>query len=127
MKIFRTMLCTLCQNCLSYSICNYVASTALLGTLFALYLFFPCIFIALEYYHVLHREFLCAKRVQTLIFCIIVIRNGLNTKHSLHSRLNFTFLSNLVNLLLTGNNMCHSQPMPQFFIIINASCSINLF
>ena len=51
----------------------------------------------------------------------------LKYQHSLHSRLNFTFLSNLVNLLLTGNNMCHSQPMPQFFTIINASCSINLF
>ena len=35
MKIFRTMLCTLCQNCLSYSICNYVTSTALMGTVFA--------------------------------------------------------------------------------------------
>ena len=31
MKIFRTMLCTLCQNYLSYSICNYVASTALMA------------------------------------------------------------------------------------------------
>ena len=30
MKIFRTLLCTLCQNCLSHSICNYVASTALM-------------------------------------------------------------------------------------------------
>ena len=32
---FRTMLYTLCKNYLSYSICNYVASTALMGTVFA--------------------------------------------------------------------------------------------
>ena len=31
-----------------------------------------------------------------LIFCIIVTRNGLNTKRSLHSRLNFMFLVQLL-------------------------------
>ena len=75
-----------------------------------------------------HREFLwptSAKWVQTLIFCIIVIRNGLNDKRSLYSSVNFTFLSNLVNSLLTGNDLCHSQPKPQHFIIINASHSMH--
>ena len=52
------------------------------------------------------------KWVLTLIFCVIVTRNGLNTKCSLHSSAYFTFLSILVNLLLTGNDMCHSQPKP---------------
>ena len=36
------------------------------------------------------------KWVLTLIFCIIVIRNGLNTKCPLHSRLNFMFLVQLL-------------------------------
>ena len=67
------------------------------------------------------------KWVLTLIFCVIVIRNCLNTKHSLHYSAYFTFLSILVNLLLTGNDMCHSQPKPQHFIISNASHSIDLF
>ena len=77
-----------------------------------------------------YREFLwptSTKWVQTLTFCITSIRNSLSTKFSLHSRLNFTFLSHLVNLLLTGNDMCHSQPMSYSYIIINASRSINLF
>ena len=52
------------------------------------------------------------KWVLTLIFCIIVTRNGLNTKRSLHFSAYFTFLSILVNLLLTGYDMCHSQPKP---------------
>ena len=55
MKIFRTMLCTLCQNYLSFIICNYRFS------------------------------------------------------------------------LLTGHDLCHSQPMLYYFIISNTSCSINLF
>ena len=77
-----------------------------------------------------HREFLwpiSTKWVQTLTFCITSIKNSLNTNRSLHSRLNFTFLSILVNLLLTGNDMCQSGTMPWSFIIVNASRSINLF
>ena len=75
-----------------------------------------------------HREFLwptSAKWVQTLIFCIIVIRNGLNTKHSSHFWLNFTFLVQLLIFPLTGNDLCHSQPMPYSFIISNASHSMH--
>ena len=33
------MLCTLCQNKFSFIICNYVASTAYSGTVFAFWLF----------------------------------------------------------------------------------------
>ena len=75
-----------------------------------------------------HREFLwptSAKWVQTLIFCIIVIRNGLNTKRSSHFWLNFMFLVQLLIFLLTGNDICHSQPKPQHFIIFNASHSMH--
>ena len=56
-----------------------------------------------------------------------ITRNGLNTKHSLHFSAYFTFLSILVNFPLTGNDICHSQPKPWYFIISNASHSINLF
>ena len=62
-----------------------------------------------------HREFLWPKStkwVQTLIFCITGIQNRLNTKFSLHFRLNFIFLVKILILLLTGNDLCHSQPMP---------------
>ena len=101
------------------------------GTVFAFWLFFPCIFINYCDYRVNHREFLwlvVASQCQmTLIFCITVTRNGLNTKRSLHVSAYFTFLSNLVNFPLTGNDICHSQPKPWYFIIFNASHSINLF
>ena len=76
----------------------------------------------------LHREFLwptSAKWVQTLIFCIIVIRNGLNIKCSSHFWLNFMFLVQLLILLLTGHDTCHSQPKPQHFIISNTSRSMH--
>ena len=56
-----------------------------------------------------------------------ITRNGLNTKCSLHFSAYFTFLSILVNFPLTGNDICHSQPKSWYFIISNASCSINLF
>ena len=128
MKIFRTMLCTLCQNCLSYSICNYVASTALMGTVFAFWLFFPCIFIIYCDYCVFHREFLwptSAKSVQTLIFCIIVIRNGLNTKHSVHSRLNFMFLVQLLIFLWLVMTCVIPSQMAYSLIISNASHSMH--
>ena len=140
MKIFRTMLCTLCQNYLSYSICNYVASTALKGTVFAFWLFFPCIFISYCNYRVNHREFLwlvVASQCQmssdiNILYhsyqqLVHITRNGLNTKCSLHFSTYFTFLSILVNFPLTGNDICHSQPKPWYFIISNASRSINLF
>ena len=100
------------------SICNYVASIALLGTVFALWLFFPCIFIVLDYYCVFHREFLwpiSTKCDQMSWQLVNSIKNGLNTKHSLHSSANFIFLSILVNSLLTGNDLCHSQPNVIFF------------
>ena len=139
MKIFRTMLCTLCQNYFSYSICNYVASTALMGTVFAFWLFFPCIFINYFDYCVNHREFLwlvvasrCLMSSDINILyhsyqqLVNIIRNGLNTKCSLHFSAYFTFLSILVNFPLTGNDICHSQPKPWYFIISNASRSINL-
>ena len=67
------------------------------------------------------------KWVLTLIFSITVTRNGLNTKHSLHSSIYFTFLVILVNFPLTGNDIGHSQPKPWYFIISNASHSIHLF
>ena len=66
-----------------------------------------------------------AKWVQTLIFCIIVIRNGLNTKHSLHSRLNFMFLVQLlISLWLVMTCVIPSQ-MAYSFIISNASHSMH--
>ena len=55
------------------------------------------------------------KWVLTLIFCIIVTRNGLNTRCSLHSRLNFIFLGSVINFPLTGNDLCHSQSNGIFF------------
>ena len=115
--------CTLCQNYLSYSICNYVASTALMGTVFAFWLFFPCIFISYCDYRVNHREFLwlvVASRCQmssdiNILYhsyqqLVNTTRNGLNTKRSLYFSAYFTFLFILVNFPLTGNDLCHSQP-----------------
>ena len=75
-----------------------------------------------------HREFLwptSAKLVQTLIFCIIVIRNGLNTKHSSHFWLNFMFLVQLlISLWLVMTCVIPSQ-MAYSFIISNASHSMH--
>ena len=110
------------------------------GTVFAFWLFFPCIFINYCDYHVNHREFLwlvvasgCQMSSDINILhhsyqqLVHITRNGLNTKCSLHFSAYFTFLSILVNFPLTGNDICHSQPKPWHFIISNASCSINLF
>ena len=65
MKIFGTMLCTLCQNQLSFIIWNYVASTALSGIVFAFQSFFPCIFIVLLHYCVVYREFLWPRNTKS--------------------------------------------------------------
>ena len=56
-----------------------------------------------------------------------ITRNGLNTKRLLHFSAYFTFLSFLLNFPLTGNDLCHSQPKPWYFIISNASHSVSLF
>ena len=117
-----------------------MASTALKGTVFAFWLFFPCIFINYCDYHVNHREFLwlvvasqCQMSTDINILyhsyqqLVHITRNGLNTKHSLHFSAYFTFLSILLNFPLTGNDICHSQPKPWYFIISNASHSIHLF
>ena len=117
-----------------------MASTALKGTVFAFWLFFPCIFIKYCDYHVNHREFLwlvVANQCQmssdiNILYhsyqqLVHITRNGLNTKCSLHFSAYFTFLVILLNFPLTGNDICHSQPKPWYFIISNASCSINLF
>ena len=117
-----------------------MASTALKGTVFAFWLFFPCIFISYCDYRVNHREFLslvvasqCQMSSDINILYhsyqqfVHITRNGLNTKRSLHFSAYFTFLSILVNFPLTGNDICHSQPKPWYFIISNASRSINLF
>ena len=105
MKIFRTMLCTLCQNCLLYilySICILVI--------------FPLNFLSIIVTTVCSTVSSCGQQVpnefHTLIFCIIVTRNGLNTKRSLQSRLNFHVSGSIINFPLTGNDMCHSQPKP---------------
>ena len=79
-------------------------------------------------YCVFHREFLwstSAKWVQTLIFCIIVIRNGLNTKRSSHFWLKFMFLVQLsISLRLVMTCVIPSQ-MAYSFIISNASHSMH--
>ena len=117
-----------------------MASTALKGTVFAFWLFFPCIFISYCDYHVNHREFLwlvVASQCQmssdiNILYhsyqqLVHITRDGLNTKRSLHFSTYFTFLVILVNFPLTGNDICHSQPKPWYFIISNASHSIHLF
>ena len=117
-----------------------MASTALKGTVFTFWLFFPCIFINYCDYHVNHREFLwlvVASQCQmssdiNILYhsyqqLVLITRNGLNTKCSLHFSAYFTFLSILVNFPLTGNDLCHSQPKPWYFIISNASRLIKLF
>ena len=75
-----------------------------------------------------HREFLwptSAKWVQTLIFCIIVIRNGLKTKWSLHSRLNFMFLVQLLISPWLVMTCVIPSKMAYSFIISNASRSMH--
>ena len=65
------------------------------------------------------------KWVLTLIFCIIVIRNGLNTKHSSHFWLNFMFLVQLlISFWLVMTCVIPSQ-MAYSFIISNASHSMH--
>ena len=65
------------------------------------------------------------KWVLILIFCIIVTRNGLNTKRSLHSRLNFMFLVQLlISLWLVMTCVIPSQ-MAYSFIISSASHSMH--
>ena len=39
----------------------------------------------------------------------------------------FLIFGYLVNFPLTGNDLCHSQPKPWYFIISNASRLIHLF
>ena len=66
-----------------------------------------------------------AKWVQTLICCIIVTRNGLNTKCSLHSRLKFMFLVQLlISLWLVMTCVIPSQ-IVYSFIVSNASRSMH--
>ena len=99
--------------------------------------FFPCIFINYCDYCVNHREFLwlvvasqckMSSDINILYHKLVhITRNGFNTEHSLHFSTYYTFLSILVNFPLTGNDICHSQPKPWYFIISNASHSINLF
>ena len=65
------------------------------------------------------------KWVLSLIFCIIVIRNGLNTKCSSHFWLNFVFLVQLlISLWLVMTCVIPSQ-MAYSFIISNASRSMH--
>ena len=65
------------------------------------------------------------KWVLTLIFCIIVTRNGLNTKRSLHSRLNFMFLVKLLIYLWLVMTCVIPSQMAYSFIISNASHSMH--
>ena len=101
---------------------------------------FPCIFINYCDYRVNHREFLwlvVASQCQmssdiNILYhsdqqLLHITKNGLNTKRSLHFSTYFTFLVILVNFPLSGNDICHSQPKPWYFIISNASHSIHLF
>ena len=121
MKIFRTMLCTLCQNCLSYSICNYVASTALMGTVFAFWLFFPCIFINYCDYRVFHREFLwlvVANKCQMSSDINILYysyQEWLKYQMFTAFQVKFHVSGSIINFPLTGNDLCHSQPNGIFF------------
>ena len=116
MKIFRTMLCILCQNYLSYSICNYVASTALMGTVFAFQLFFPCIFISYCDYRVNHREFLwlvVASQCQMSSDINILYHSYQEwLKYQMFTafQVKFHVFGSIINFPLTGNDLCHSQP-----------------
>ena len=107
-----------------------MASTAFSGTVFAFWVLLIINSMYFYCFHVFHREFLwptSAKWVSTLIFCITGIRNGLNTKRSLHSSAYFTFLVISVNQMLTGPDLCQSQPIVYYLISSNASHSICLF
>ena len=65
------------------------------------------------------------KYVLTLIFGIIVTRNGLNTKHSLHSRLNFMFLVQLLFSFWLVMTCVIPNQMAYSFIISNVSRSMH--
>ena len=62
MKIFRTILCTLCQNYYYIQIYNYVASTAYRGTVFAFWVSLLVNFMYFYCFRVFHREFLWPTR-----------------------------------------------------------------
>ena len=128
MKIFRTMLCTLCQNCLSYFNMQLCGFHCINRYSICIVVIFPCIFIIYCDYRVFYREFLwptSAKKYQ--------MGSDINILyHSYQEWLKYqTFIAFqcifhiLVNSLLTGNDMCHSQPKPQHFIISNASRSMH--
>ena len=135
MKIFRTMLCTLCQNCLSCFNMQLCGSHRINGysncilVIFAMYfyhlLWLPCVPQGVPVANCVQLVPTSTKLVLTLIFCIIITRNGLNTKCSLHSRLNFMFLIQLlISLWLVMICVIPSQ-MAYSFIISNASCSMH--
>ena len=135
MKIFRTMLCTLCQNCLScfnmqlcsfhcinrYSICILV--------IFPMYfyhlLWLPCVPQGVPVDSCGQPVPISTKCDQMSWQLVNSIKNGLNTKRSLHSRLNFVFLVQLlISLWLVMTCVIPSQ-MAYSFIIYNASHSMH--
>ena len=108
-----------------------VASTALMVTVFAFWLFFPCIFINYCDYRVFHREFLwlvVANKCQMSSDINILYhsyQDGLNTKRSLHARLNFMFLVQLlISLWLVMTCVIPSQ-MAYSFYYFNGSHSMH--
>ena len=134
MKIFRTMLCTLCQNYLIFYNMQLCGFHCIKGYSICILVIFPMYFINYCNYHVNHRELLwlvVASQCQmssdiNILYhsyqqLVHITRISLNTKRSLHFSTYFTFSSILVNFPLTGNDICHSQPKPWYFIISNAS------
>ena len=132
MKIFRTMLCTLCQNCLScfnmqlcgfhcinrYSICIVV----IFPTYFYHLLQLPCVPQGVP---VANQCQQVPNGFLTLIFYIIIIRNCSNTKHSSHFWLKFMFLVQLLILLWLVMTCVIPSQMAYSFIISNASRSMH--
>ena len=132
MKIFRTMLCTLCQNCpfiFNMQLCGL--STALMGTVFCILVIFSHVFLSIIATTVCSTGSSCGQQVPNVIRChgklVNSIKNSLNTKRSLHSRLNFhVFWFPLLIFLWLVMTCVIPQPNGIFFSLFsNASHSMH--
>ena len=119
MKIFRTMLCTLCQNCLSYFNMQLCGFHCINRYSICIVVIFPMYFYCFGLLPCVPQGVPVANKCQ--------MSSDINILYHSHQEwLKYQmFLVQLLILLLTGHDMCHSQPKPQHFIISNASHSMH--
>ena len=121
MKILRTMLCTLCQNCLPCFNMQLCGFHCINGYTICILVIFPCIFVITCEYRVFHKEFLwptSANKYQMGSNINIVYLNyqeWLKYQTFTAFQVKFHVSGSIINFPLTGNDLCHSQPKGIFF------------